>query len=388
MNDETTAPAKPLGRIYGYDLARTFALIGMVIISFWELAGEESNAPDWLNFFVEIIMGRAAVAFVILAGVGLHLLTQGACSSRDPVLLAGSRRQLMKRSLFLFIIGILNSLIWPWDILHFYAVYFMIASFLLCASNRLFWILICLAILTFSIYMFVTEFERATEWDSIGPTDLWYLSGVFYHLLFGGLYPVFPWIGFVFIGIWLGRRDLTSRDFRKKMIFLSIGAVIVSEAAAWLFFRVYTSEWRLGWVESLAPWLQIDAWEPMPLFCLSGAGGAIIMISICMILTEKLASAKWLPPLVAVGQSTMTLYVAHTLVGSIVLLVMDQFELAYPLFAVWGTLAYFSVATLFCYYWNRRFKRGPLELLMRRFLASPIRLTFSGVHPIEFKKKS
>ena len=387
MNDETTAPAKPLGRIYGYDLARTFALIGMVIISFCELAGEEENAPDWLNFFIEIIMGRAAVAFVILAGVGLHLLTQGACQTNDANILNQSRRQLMKRALFLFIIGILNSLIWPWDILHFYAVYFMIASFLLCASNRLFWVLVCLAILTFSIYMFVAEFERAAEWDSIVPTDLWYLSGVFYHLLFGGLYPVFPWIGFLFIGIWLGRRDLTNRDFRRKIILASIVAVVVSEAVSWLYFRMYTSEWRLGWVESLAPWLQIDAWEPMPLFFFSGTGSALIVISLCIILTAKCASAKWLPPLVALGQSTLTLYVAHTLIGTAAVLMMDLFELTYPLFAVWGTISYFTVATVFCYLWNRRYKRGPLELLMRRFLARPIRLTLSGVHPIDFTEK-
>jgi uncharacterized membrane protein YeiB len=387
MKNERSSPAKPLGRIFGYDLARTFSLFGMVIISFWELAGEENNAPGWLNIFVEIIMGRAAVAFVILAGVGLHLLTQAACSSADPVQLIKGRRQLMKRALFLFIIGILNSLIWPWDILHFYAVYFMIASFLLCAPNRLFWALIYLAILTFSIFMFITEFDRGTDWDSILPTDLIYLSGVFYHLLFGGLYPVFPWIGFLFIGIWLGRRDLTHRDFRRKTILFSGIAVVVSEAAAWLFFRVYTSEWRLGWVDSLVPWLEIDAWEPMPLFFISGTGSAIIMICLCIILAEKAASAKWLPPLVAVGQSTLTLYVAHTLIGTTAILLMDLFEVNYSLFAVWGTVSYFISATLFCYFWNRRFKRGPLELLMRRFLAQPIRLTFSGVHPLEIKKE-
>ncbi|MDP2647420.1 MAG: heparan-alpha-glucosaminide N-acetyltransferase domain-containing protein, partial [Desulfobacterales bacterium] len=186
MNERIPLATKSLDRIFGYDIARTFALIGMVIISFWELAGEEANSPGWLNFFVEIIMGRAAVGFVMLAGVGLHLLTVDSCGSGDPKRILESRHHLMKRALFLFIIGILNSLIWPWDILHFYAIYFMITAYLLCASNRLVWILVLLAIFFFADFMLLTQFDRGMEWDSIGPQDLMHLSGVFYHLMFGG----------------------------------------------------------------------------------------------------------------------------------------------------------------------------------------------------------
>jgi uncharacterized membrane protein YeiB len=229
------------------------------------------------------------------------------------------------------------------------------------------------------------EFDRGTEWESIVPLDLWYLSGVFYHLLFGGLYPVFPWIGFIFIGIWLGRRDLRNRNFRSKILIAGIIAVIISEAATFLSYSIYTSEWRLLRFSSLIPWLRIDPWEPMPLFFLSGAGSAIIVICLCVILTEKFGTAKWIPPLVAVGQSSLTLYVAHTLIGAIVILIMDFFELEYPLFPVWGTISYFVIATVFCYIWNIHFKRGPLELLMRRFLARQIRLTVSGVQPIHIK---
>jgi uncharacterized membrane protein YeiB len=383
MSSEILSSPKPLSRIFGYDIARALALMGMAIISFWELAGEENNSPDWLNAFIDIIMGRAAVLFVILAGIGLYLLTKAAYLSHDPKMLSESRKNLMRRALFLFIIGILNSLIWPWDILHFYAVYFTIAAFLITASNRLIWILIYLAILTFSIFMFMTEFDRGTDWDSIVPKDLWHLSGVFYHLLFDGLYPVFPWIGFLFIGIWLGRRDLTQRAFRKKALIAGIVALIVAEGASSIFYRTLTSSWRLLRFEKLTPWFGIDPWEPMPLFFFSGAGSAIIVICLCVMLTEKFAASRWLPPLVAVGQSSLTLYVAHTLIGSMVIVIMDLFELNYPLFGIWGTISYFTVAALFCYHWNRRFKRGPLELLMRRFLAYPIRLTLSGVHPVD-----
>lgn len=386
MSNEMSSSPKLLSRIFGYDLARTFSLFGMVIISFWELAGEENNAPDLVNAFVDIIMGRAAVAFVILAGVGLYLLTKPAYVSNDPKLLSESRKNLMKRAGFLFIIGMLNSLIWPWDILHFYAVYFLIAAYLLTASNRRIWIFISTALFVFSVFMLVMQFERGMEWDSISPKDLWHLSGVFYHLLFAGLYPIFPWIGFLFIGIWIGRQDLTNRHFRMKILLVSIAVVIATEAISWMFFHIHTSDWRSLRFERLTPWFELDPWEPMPLFFFSGAGSAIIMISFCVIVTEKFGTAKWLPPLVLVGQSTLTLYVAHTIVGTLFILMMDLFDLEYPLFAIWGSISYFALATLFCTQWNGRFKRGPLELLMRRFLAHPIRLTLSGVRPIHFNK--
>ncbi|MDP2643781.1 MAG: DUF418 domain-containing protein, partial [Desulfobacterales bacterium] len=332
------------------------------------------------------IMGRAAVGFVMLAGVGLHLLTVDSCGSGDPKRILENRHHLMKRALFLFIVGILNSLIWPWDILHFYAVYFMITAYLLCASNRLVWILVLLAIFFFADFMLLTQFDRGMEWDSIGPQDLMHLSGVFYHLMFGGIYPVFPWIGFLLIGLWVGRRGLTRRDFRKKMILAGTVTVIVAESISWIFFNFFSTGWLLHRPPGAVSWFRIDPWEPMPLFFLSGAGSAIVGISLCMIFTEKFSAAKWLPPLVVAGQSTLTLYVAHTLIGTIAILVMDYFDMDYPLFAVWGTLVYFITATFLCYQWNKRYKRGPLELLMRHFLAHPMQLTLSGVHPLELKK--
>jgi hypothetical protein len=47
MRYEIPLSPKPLTRIFGFDLARTFALIGMVIISFWSLSGDEDNMPEW-----------------------------------------------------------------------------------------------------------------------------------------------------------------------------------------------------------------------------------------------------------------------------------------------------------------------------------------------------
>lgn len=383
MDREILSPAMPDNRIIGYDFARSLALMGMVIISFWELGGEGDNAPEWINIFVEIIMGRAAVAFVILAGIGLSLLTKSAFSYKDAVFITPYhnnllRNNLLRRALFLFIIGMLNSQVWPWDILHFYAVYFMIGVFFVTAPNRKLWVSILVVIIIFSVFMLMVSFERGEEWDAISPADLWYLSGTIYHLLFCGLYPVFPWIGFIFIGIWLGRRDLRNRDFRKKILIASIAAVIFAEGLSWTFFHKIIPKLSVPVINQISPWFFIDPWEPLPLFFLSGAGTAIIVICLSVIFAEKFRTAKWLSPFVVAGQSTLTLYVAHIPLGISLIGVMDFFELEYPLFPIWGTISFFTVAIIFCYKWNLQFNKGPMELLTRHFLVSPKRFSLSS----------
>jgi uncharacterized membrane protein len=97
-------------------------------------------------------------------------------------------------------------------------VYFIIAALLITASNRQIWALASAAVIVFSIFVLLVQFERGSRWDSILPLDLWHLPGVVYHILFCGLYPVFPWFGFILIGMWLGRKDLTRIVFRKKVL--------------------------------------------------------------------------------------------------------------------------------------------------------------------------
>jgi len=363
-------------RIMGYDFARSIALLGMIFISYWGLMKrfmEDSIPPEWVDFFMKTIEGRPAVMFVTLAGVGLYLLSRTACLSRDARKIAENRRTLMKRALFLFFVGMLNSLITPWDILHFYAVYFMIALYLLTLSDRRLWAVISSAGVVFALFMLMVRFQRGYDWISIKPMDLWNLPGTLYHLFFCGIYSIFPWIGFLSIGIWLGRHDLTNRPFRRKVLFAAVAVVLVAEAVSRIFFTM-TDGWRTLRLGSLIPWLDMNPWEPMPLFFLSGAGSAVIAICLCVMLTEKLKNAGWLLPFAAVGQTTLTVYLAHTIVGWAALTLMNWMGIQSPLFPIWGPVLFFAAVLIFCYRWNRRYKKGPLELVIRAFAAWPMRL--------------
>lgn len=96
-------------RIIGYDLARSFAIFGMVVVNFKIVLGAEQSGPAWLESLVGLLDGRAAATFVVLAGVGLSLLSRKARTSGDRDQLSQDRNTLLKRALFLFAVGLLYT---------------------------------------------------------------------------------------------------------------------------------------------------------------------------------------------------------------------------------------------------------------------------------------
>ena len=78
------AGEKLKNRIIGYDVARALAIFGMVIVNFKIVMGAEQNGPAWLIHLAGLLDGRAAATFVVLAGVGLSLLSRKGRMSSDP----------------------------------------------------------------------------------------------------------------------------------------------------------------------------------------------------------------------------------------------------------------------------------------------------------------
>ena len=92
-------------RILGYDLARALAIFGMVIVNFKIVMGAGRRGPRWLIDWVGLLDGRAAATFVVLAGIGISLLSRDARQQEDGVQLARDRGLLLRRALFLFVAG-------------------------------------------------------------------------------------------------------------------------------------------------------------------------------------------------------------------------------------------------------------------------------------------
>ncbi len=124
-------------RLGGVDAARAVAVLGMVMVHFGP-----TPAPDTaLGNLYGVPHGRASVLFVLLAGVGVALLSAGGPSEKAPRRLANVRGRLILRAALLLPLGLwLQGL----DhgvlvILQYYAVYFVLAAFVLTFPDR--WLL-------------------------------------------------------------------------------------------------------------------------------------------------------------------------------------------------------------------------------------------------------
>lgn len=87
-----------------------------------------------------------------------------------------------------------------------------------------------------------------------------------------------------------------------------------------------------------------------------------------MILAGRYGKTCWISPFISVGQTALTLYVAHIIFGTLFLKAVETREMELFIFPLWGTIVFYTSGLVFSYYWTKRFRRGPLELLMRRFL--------------------
>lgn len=125
-------------RIIGIDVARALALFGMITVNFKVVLG--SKGAPWLQALAGFMEGKAAATFVVLAGVGLAFMTRKALETHDREKLKRAYRRILKRALFLFVLGLSYLWIWPTDILHFYGIYMLLALFFVPRENSWLWV--------------------------------------------------------------------------------------------------------------------------------------------------------------------------------------------------------------------------------------------------------
>ena len=127
--------------------------------------------------------------------------------AQDVLLFREARITLLKRAVFLLILGVMLIPIWPPDILHFYALYLTASALMLQASTRGLWSAIVLAILGFCVLFLTFDYDAA--WTEEGSyAGFFTVAGTIRRMFFNGYYPCLPWIAFLLAGMWLGRQEL------------------------------------------------------------------------------------------------------------------------------------------------------------------------------------
>jgi uncharacterized protein len=353
-------------RILGFDLARAYAIFGMLIVNFNIVFGSH-NDESLIGQFLMLFNGNSSSMFVILAGMGVALMTNRAEYSIEE------RQKLkaivMKRGTFLFVFGLIFYNWWFADILHFYGSYLHIAALLLFVPKRFYLWAAGVSILIFHLLLFVIPYETGWNFETLQYTGFWTLTGFLRNTFYNGWNPVFPWLGFFLFGMWLGRLDWQNIKIKRNILLTGIGVFSLVETLQILANRGYFNE-------DFAFYLTADYIPPFLPFMLSTASFSLIVITLCIFIGEKSAENKLLEHLSKTGQMTLTHYVAHLTFGLIILPVISGktdfnsingngsissvFVLSYATF-------YYISSVIFSVMWSKRFKNGPLETLMRKF---------------------
>lgn len=375
MSSDTGAPAgagRPgrSGRIEGYDLARAFAIFGMVIVNFKVVMtgvnwGQEGDG-GFLGFATGLLEGRAAALFVILAGVGLTLGARRAVASGDAGALSAARRKLWKRSAALFFGGLAFSLVWPGDILHFYGWYLGLGALMLAWADRRLLSAAAGFAAGFVLLLLLFDYEAGWEFETLTYTDFWTPAGQVRHLFFNGLHPVFPWTAFLAFGLWLGRRDLRRAAVRRALLVRGAAVAVATEAASWFWMRHWTAGASPEDAEILRALFGTEAMPPMPLYLLAAGGTAVAVIALSAGLSERFAGSAVHDALTAAGRLSLTIYVAHVILGMGALEAVGRLEGQSLEFAVAMSALFYLSAVLFAALWTRRFRQGPFEAGLRR----------------------
>ncbi len=353
-------------RIEGLDFARALAMFGMLIVNFKIIMGAAGNGPDWLIWFTGLFEGRASATFVTLAGIGVALMTRKARDGAELSIIKENRVKLWKRSAFLFTLGLLLYVAdWTGDILHYYGVYMLIASFLIVASTKRMIILSSLFLITSQILQVTMNYLKGWHPEQLFMEylDFWTIEGFIRNLLFNGYHPVFPWVCFFLLGMIFGRLDLSKKAVRNKMLYISLFSLITIEVLSKVLMRLSLSVLDGNSAEFL---FQTGPIPPNILYILSNSASAIIVIVASIYIVEKFAGQWLIKSLIQTGQLTLTHYVSHVFIGVSILALFNRLENQTLAFSLVFTILFFVASIFFSVLWRNKFKRGPIEWVMRK----------------------
>lgn len=354
-----TAPQAPRTlrtrpRLEGVDVARALAVLGMLAVNVGPRDAEGVTAA-----FFRIPHGRASLLFVLLAGVGISLLTRRA---RLP---GGTLPwpTLLWRATLLLVGGLALQLL-DHDvtvILPTYAVLFLLAVPLVRAPDRVLLVAAGAAVVAGPLAWLTLQTATGSTFD-LAPAELTDAPGeVVRTILLTGPYPVVTWLAPFLVGMWVGRQDLAARHVQRRLL---VGGSVAALAAVTTSRLLVTVLGEPG--ERLGPDRLVSAvaHSQMPLWLVGGAGAALAVLGAALLLVPRLSTRPLravVSALGAAGRLSLTIYVAHLVV--LALLVRPGPETAAE--GVVVTLLMAAAAVILAAAWTARFGQGPLERLMR-----------------------
>jgi uncharacterized membrane protein YeiB len=353
-------------RVIGFDVARALAMFGMVVVNF-KVAMNAKTGNSILIEFSELFEGRASALFVILAGIGVTLMANRSARVDEQSLVLKDRLPLIKRGLLLIVLGLAYTPIWGADILHFYGFYFLIAAIILKVNDKTLLLTSFIIMLIFPAIMMFFDYEQNWIWLTFTYENFWTLDGMLRRILFNGFHPVFPWAAFLVFGMWLGRQNLSDTLTRKKLFIAAIVTLLVTEISFYAVRSMVGDGQPLGMTSEEVTFLfSTSIIPPLPQYMISAASSAIIVLIGSLYFSEKFYQSNVVKWLYQAGKLSLTLYVAHVIIGMGVLEFIGRLENQTINFSLFCAFTFCTCGIFFSIFWLRFFKTGPLEWAFRK----------------------
>lgn len=353
-------------RIIGFDLARAYAIFGMFIVNFNFSFGNVNPTENLMGRFLNLFTGNSTSIFIILAGMGVSLMTNK--QGISPEEKAKYKSIILKRSWFLLAIGLLLFTWWSGDILHFYGGYMHIAALILFVPKRYYlWI----ASIVIVVYHFLLWFiPVGTSWDFITYkyADFWTPIGFLRNTFYNGWNSIFPWFSFFVLGMWLGKLDWNTRLIRRTVFIVGLFLFATIQLIRFWAKNPFVNDFAHQYILS-------EYFPPYLPFLIVTAGFALMVIPFCMFLGDQFKNSKIIHYLAKTGQMTLSHYLIHITIGMLILekltgktytgFLEDEIPTA-PHHILIYSLLFFITSVAFSWLWSKKFKNGPLETIMRK----------------------
>ncbi|AUP77540.1 DUF418 domain-containing protein [Flavivirga eckloniae] len=351
-------------RIIGIDVARSLAVIGMIIVHFKIVFGDQGNA--WIKAFANFFDGKAAATFVVLAGVGLALMTNSSVKTQNLEKLRLIRIRIIKRAIFLFLIGLSYLWIWPADILHSYGVYLLLTLFFINKKATPILIAVIAIIAIFPLLLLIWDYDNGWDFTTLYYDNFWTVKGFLRNLFYNGYNPVFPWVAFMLFGLWYGRQNLNDEKFVKKSFWIGLSAFIFIQLFSNGMVQYLSNSNNIAF-EEINSIFGTEPMPPLPIFMMNGLSIAVTTISGCILMCRNTSNII-IDGLYKTGRLALTFYVAHVVIGIGFMeeLGSENFGNYSIEFSVLYAFAFSFFCACFAWVWFKYKDAGPLEWVMRK----------------------
>jgi uncharacterized protein len=360
-------------RVVDLDVTRAIALIGVAAMNYHgfliNLGGTVGKSPvnRFFNPWTGPLSTRFAATFVMVAGMGITLMTNRSRRSDDREHRSADRWTLVRRGVLLYTFGFVFDWVWNGTILFFYGAYFVVGALLFTLRTR--WLIAIgalAAIAAAAIQWWAFEADHSTNWlftDWYSPRRYRSPRRLLFDTFVNGTHPVLPWLAFLCAGMVIGRHLPLRRQWRRALAATGVLVVAGTYLANHLFADTPLRS-RL---------LATDPSSRSLNYTLCALGSSVAAFCVIGWIANGTRSNVVTNAFAAAGRTTLTLYILHALVFNVVVIRWHLVRPAGLDAAVAFAAVFWLVAIIAAALWQRRYRIGPAEWFYRRFGGSNAR---------------